>query len=481
MKEIRFFSGKDVPLERHRVYVVRKLHLLPVEERLQKLQEAKSNLYLLHNKDIFLDMLTDSGVNALSDNQLAAMMNADDAYAGSESFYQLEAKVKELFGMDHFLPAHQGRGCEKVLSDLLVKRGDIVPMNYHFTTTKSHIVRCGGEVVELLPPESLECKSDLKFKGNIDIGMLKDVFEKNHKRIPFVRLEAGTNLIGGQPFSLDNLKQTSEICRSYEIPLMLDASLLQDNLYFMKKDDPACQDLTIREITKIIGDLCDIIYFSARKLGFARGGGIAMREGPLVVRLKELIVLNEGFHTYGGMSVKDIAAITVGLEETMDMEMISQGPLFIKYMVEELDKRGVPVVTPPGGLGCHLDAMRFVPNIPQNQYPAAALAAAVYLAGGIRGMERGTLSEDRNPDGTERLASMELLRCAMPRRVFTLSQVEFAIDRIHWLWENRELIEGLEFTLEPKILRFFVGELKPVSDWQEKIVKRFRQDFGDSL
>ena len=187
-----------------------------------------------------------------------------------------------------------------------------------------------------------------------------------------------------------------------------------------------------------------------------------MREGPLVVRLKELIVLNEGFHTYGGMSVKDIAAITVGLEETMDMEMISQGPLFIKYMVEELDKRGVPVVTPPGGLGCHLDAMRFLPNIPQNQYPAAALAAAVYLAGGIRGMERGTLSEDRNPDGTERLASMELLRCAMPRRVFTLSQVEFAIDRIHWLWENRELIEGLEFTLEPKILRFFVGELKPV-------------------
>ncbi|MGB4609380.1 MAG: tryptophanase [Saccharofermentanales bacterium] len=481
MKEIRFFSGEEVPLERHRATVVRKLQLLPVEERLQKLQEAKSNLYLLHNKDIFLDMLTDSGVNALSDNQLAAMMNADDAYAGSESFYQLEAKVNELFGMDHFLPAHQGRGCEKVLSDLLVKPGDIVPMNYHFTTTRSHIVRCGGEVVELLPPESLECESTLKFKGNIDIDLLKDLLKEKHERIPYVRMEAGTNLIGGQPFSMENLKQTSEVCRSYDIPLMLDASLLQDNLYFMKKEDPDCQHLSVREITRQIGDLCDIIYFSARKLGFARGGGIAMREGPLVVRLKELVVLNEGFLTYGGMSVKDIAAITVGLEETMDMEMISHGPQFIKYMVEELAKRGVPVVTPAGGLGCHLDAMRFVPHVPQGEYRAAALAAAVYLAGGIRGMERGTLSEDRNPDGTEHFASMELLRCAVPRRVFTLSQIKFAIDRIHWLWENRELIGGLEFTLEPKILRFFVGELRPSSNWQEKIVKRFRQDFGDSL
>ncbi len=481
MKDIRFYSGENIPLERHKVRIVQKLYLLPVEERLKKLQEAKSNLYLLHNKDIFLDMLTDSGVNALSDNQLAAMMNADDAYAGSESFYELEDKVKELFGMDHFLPAHQGRGCEKVLADLLVKPGNIIPMNYHFTTTKSHIVRCGGEVVELLPPEALECESDLKFKGNIDIDLLKDVLAKDHQRIPYVRLEAGTNLIGGQPFSLDNLKQTSAVCRSYKIPLVLDASLLQDNLYFMKKEDPDCKDLTLRQITKKIGDLSDIIYFSARKLGFARGGGIVLREGPLVVPLKELIVLNEGFHTYGGMSVKDIAAITVGLDETMDMEIISQGPSFIKYMVDELAKRGVPVVTPPGGLGCHLNALEFVPNIPQEQYPAAALSAAVYLAGGIRGMERGTLSEDRNPDGTERLASMELLRCAIPRRVFTLSQVKFAIDRIHWLWENRELIEGLQFTLEPKILRFFVGELEPVSDWQEKIVKRFQQDFGDSL
>jgi len=327
----------------------------------------------------------------------------------------------------------------------------------------------------------VECESDLKFKGNIDIDLLKDVLAKDHQRIPYVRLEAGTNLIGGQPFSLDNLKQTSAVCRSYKIPLVLDASLLQDNLYFMKKEDPDCKDLTLRQITKKIGDLSDIIYFSARKLGFARGGGIVLREGPLVVPLKELIVLNEGFHTYGGMSVKDIAAITVGLDETMDMEIISQGPSFIKYMVDELAKRGVPVVTPPGGLGCHLNALEFVPNIPQEQYPAAALSAAVYLAGGIRGMERGTLSEDRNPDGTERLASMELLRCAIPRRVFTLSQVKFAIDRIHWLWENRDLIEGLQFTLEPKILRFFVGELEPVSDWQEKIVKRFQQDFGDSL
>lgn len=481
MQEVRLFSGEMIPLERHKVRIVQKLELLPVEERLSKLKEAQNNLYMLKNRDIYLDMLTDSGVNAMSDKQLAAMMDADDSYAGSETFFQLEAKVKELFGMEHFLPAHQGRGCEKVLADLLVKPGDLLPMNYHFTTTRAHIVRCGGEVLELISEEGETCTSNEPFKGNMDVKSLKTLLASTNRNIPFVRMEAGANLIGGQPFSLANLQETAAICQEHKIPLILDASLVQDNLYFIKTREEDCQDMTIREIMRAIADCCDIIYFSARKFGFSRGGGIAMRESPMVNPLKELIVLNEGFLTYGGMSVREMAAITVGIEESMDETVISQGPEFIRYMVDELVKLGVPVVTPAGGLGCHLNAREFVPHVGSNEYPAAALASALFIAGGIRGMERGTLSEDRNADGSEKFASMELLRLAVPRRVFTLSQIKYCIDRVHWLWQNRDLIEGLKFIREPQILRFFTGELAAVSDWEEKLAARFRADFGDSL
>ncbi|MDI9469188.1 MAG: tryptophanase [Bacillota bacterium] len=481
METISLFSGRKIPLERHKVRIVQQLTLLPVEERLARIKEASSNLYLLRNKDIFLDMLTDSGVNAMSDRQQAAMMQADDAYAGSESFFRLERTVHDIFGMEHFLPAHQGRGCEKILADAMVKPGDIVPMNYHFTTTKAHIERCGGKVVELLIPEGLKCQSDYPFKGNLDTAALAKLLEENAGHVPFVRLEAGTNLIGGQPFSFANLKETAAICRKHGVPLVLDASLLQDNLYFLKMKDEDCKELSLRAIMRAVADQCDIIYFSARKLGFARGGGICMRESELVNPLKELVVLNEGFLTYGGMSVREIEAIAVGLEETLDLAVTSQGPEFIAYMVDELEKRGVPVVTPAGGLGCHLDASRFVPHIPQEEYPAAALAVALYIAGGIRGMERGTLSESRDADGKETLAEMELLRLAVPRRVFTMSQIDYAVDRVTWLYENRDLIGGLRFEHEPKILRFFLGKLAPLSDWQDKLAAKFASDLPGSL
>ncbi|MDI9472514.1 MAG: tryptophanase [Bacillota bacterium] len=481
MENISFFGGRKIPLERHKVRIVQKLNLIPVEERLVRIKEASSNLYLLHNKDIFLDMLTDSGVNAMSDRQQASMMRADDSYAGSESFYRLEKTVQDIFGMEHFLPAHQGRACEKVIADLLVKPGDIVPMNYPFTTSKAHIKRCGGEIVQLLIPEGLQCQSDHPFKGNFDTKALAKFLEENKDRVPFVRVEAGTNLIGGQPFSFANLKETAALCRKHDILLIMDASLFQDNLYFLKTRDDECKDLSLREITRAVADQCDIIYFSARKLGFARGGGICMRESELVNPLKELIVLNEGFLTYGGMSVREIEAIAVGLEETMDLSVTSQGPEFIAYMVDELEKRSIPVVTPAGGLGCHLDALRFVPHIPQEQYPAAALAAALYIAGGIRGMERGTLGESRDAYGNETIADMELLRLAMPRRVFTLSQIDYAIDRVTWLYENRDLIGGLRFKREPKILRSFIGELTTLSDWQEKLAEKFSRDLPNSL
>jgi tyrosine phenol-lyase len=482
MSNIKFFYGENVPLEMHKVRIVQKLNLPPIERRLEAIKEAGNNTFLLKNRDVFMDMLTDSGVNAMSDKQQAAMMEADDSYAGSETFTKLENKITEIFGTRFFLPAHQGRACENILSKAFVRPGCVVPMNYHFTTTKSHIVLNGGTVEELIIDEGLNVESNCKFKGNMDIAKLRGVIEKHGaENIPFVRLEAGTNLIGGQPISLENIQEVKKVCDEAGILLVLDASLLADNLYFIKNREKQCKDMSIREITRAISDSCDIIYFSARKLGCARGGGICTSSQEVYLKLRELITLYEGFLTYGGMSVREMEAITVGLEETMDEDMINQGPQFIDYMVRELKKKGVPVVTPAGGLGCHINAMEFLSHIPQNQYPAGALAAALYIAGGIRGMERGTMSEQRDEKGNETFSNMELLRLAMPRRVYTLSQVNYVIDRIGWLYENRRLIEGLRFTEEPKILRFFFGRLEPVSHWQNILLENFREDFGDSL
>jgi len=479
---VRFFTGEHIPLEMHKVRIVQKLNLPPVERRLEAIAEAGNNTFVLQNRDIFLDMLTDSGVNAMSDQQLAAMMAADDSYAGSATFTRLENKLIELFGMPYFLPAHQGRACEHIIASTLVKPGSIVPMNFHFTTTKAHIVRNGGTVVELLIDEGLKTTSGFPFKGNLDPNKLRQVIdERGADNIPFVRLEAGTNLIGGQPFSLGNALEVAAACRAHGILTVLDASLLQDNLYFIRQRDAACRGMSIREITRALADEMDIIYFSARKLGFAKGGGICMRDHTLFAKMRELVPLFEGFLTYGGMSVREMEAIAVGLDETMDEDVISQGPQFIQFMTDELAQAGVPVVTPAGGLGCHLNAMEFLPHVPQHQYPAGALAAALYIASGVRGMERGTMSEAREPNGREVFSPMELLRLAMPRRVFTLSQIKYAIDRIVWLYGRRDLIGGLTFVEEPTVLRFFFGKLKPTSGWQTQLAKAFRADFGDSL
>ena len=482
MAHVSFFSGKHIPLEMHKVRIVQKLSLLPIEQRLQAMTDAGNNTFLLQNKDVFMDMLTDSGVNAMSDLQQAAMLIADDSYAGSATYTRLETKLRDVFGMEYFLPAHQGRACENILAQTFVKPGTIVPMNYHFTTTKAHITLNGGQVVEIIRDRGLEVTSTEPFKGDVDIDKLKALIaEHGAEKIAFMRVEAGTNLIGGQPVSIQNLTAVRAVCDQHGILLVMDASLLSDNLYFIKQREASCKTLSIRQITRRIADLCDILYFSARKLGCARGGGICMRDRALYERMRGLVPLYEGFLTYGGMSVREMEAFTVGLEETMDEEVIGQGPQFIAYMAEELQKGGVPVITPPGGLGCHINVMEFLDHIPQSEYPAGALAAALYIASGVRGMERGTMSEQREPDGTEPLANMELLRLAMPRRVFTLSQVQYAIDRIIWLYRHRKLIGGLRFVEEPEILRFFYGRLAPTSDWQQKLVTQFRADFGDSL
>lgn len=482
MSNVKFYYGDHVPLEMHKVRIVQKLNLPPIEQRLEAMAGAGFNTFLLKNRDVFMDMLTDSGVNAMSDKQQASMLEADDSYAGSETFTRLENKIREIFGKTFFLPTHQGRACENIISQAFVKQGSIVPMNYHFTTTKAHIVLNGGSVEEIFIDEALNITSSNPFKGNMNIDKLKDLIETNgSEKIAFIRLEAGTNLIGGQPFALENMHEVRKVCDEYGILLVLDASLLADNLYFIKEREEKYKNASIREITREIADLSDIIYFSARKLGCARGGGICTSNKDVYMKMREYITLYEGFLTYGGMSVREMEAITIGLDETMDEDMINQGPQFIAYMVDELVKRGVPVVTPAGGLGCHINALEFVDQIPQNEYPAGALAAALYIVSGVRGMERGTLSEQRDEDGNETFSQMELLRLALPRRVFTLSQVKYAVDRIAWLYENRELVGGLKFVEEPSVLRFFFGKLEATSDWPSRLVEKFRDDFGDSL
>ncbi|MBR5265120.1 MAG: tryptophanase, partial [Clostridia bacterium] len=413
-------------------------------------------------------------------NMQAAMLRADDAYAGSETFFRMRDKLEEIFGIANVLPAHQGRACEHIIAQHFVKPDSVAIMNYHFTTSKAHVTRLGGRVEELIKDEGLVTKSDLPFKGDIDLDKVRACIEKEGvENISYLRLEAGTNLIGGQPMSYENMKAATDLAREYGITTILDASLLQDNLYFIKVREESMKDKSIREITRMIADLFDIVYFSARKFGFARGGAILVRDEALFHEMEDLVTMFEGFLTYGGMSVKEMEAMIVGFDESMDMDVISQGPQFINHCVNALDSLGVPVVTPAGGLGAHIDARQLMSHIPAEQYPAGALTAALYLCGGIRGMERGTMSEERNADGSERIASVEMIRLAFPRRVFTLSQTEYVIDRVKWLCDHKDLIGGLRFVHEPKTLRFFTGKLEPIGDWPEKLMEAYIRDFGE--
>ena len=479
---VKFFSGSQVPVELHKVRIVQKLYLKNIEERFRAIEEAGYNTFLLNTKDIFLDMLTDSGTNAMSDNQVASMLQADDAYAGSQSYYRMEAALKEVFGKKYILPAHQGRAAENIISQSFIKEGDVIPMNYHFTTTKAHMELNGGKVLEIYTDEALKIKSTNPFKGNIDIARLKNAIKQYGKeKIAFVRMEASTNLIGGQPFSMQNMRDVKKVADENGLIVILDASLIGENAYFIKKREPEFRNTSVKNILLEMCGYADIVYFSSRKVSSTRGGGICTNDHGLYMKMRDLVPLYEGFLTYGGMSVREIEAMAVGLIETTDDTVISQSPSFIAYAVEELDKLGVPVVTPAGALGCHIDAMGFLPNVPQSQYPAGALAAALFIASGCRGMERGTISSVRDENGNDVLADMELVRLAFPRRVFTLSQTMFLVDRVNWLYQNRDLIGGLRFTEEPPVLRFFLGRLEPVGNWTEKLIERYKKDFGNSL
>lgn len=482
MADIKFHLDEEYPLEFHKVRVVQKLHLVPIERRLSALKEAGYNTFKLQTTDVYLDMLTDSGTNAMSDNQVAAMFQADDAYAGSQSFARLKKAVGDVLGKKHLLPVHQGRAAENIITKTFLKPGQVIPMNYHFTTTLAHIQDKGGKIEELLYDHALEFSSDHPFKGNMDTDKLEAVIQKyGVDQIPFVRMEASTNLIGGQPFSIRNMMDVRRVCDKYGIMLVLDASLLGENAYLVKQREEEWKENSMADIIKMMTGLAEIVYFSARKLSSSRGGGICTNRRDLYQKMEEYIPLYEGFLTYGGISVREIEAMSVGLYETLDETMISQSPEFIKYLVETAEKHGVPMVTPAGVLGAHVNISKICPHIPAGEYPAGAFAAAFFLVSGIRGMERGTLSSIRDEEGNDVPADAELLRLAVPRRVFTLSQIKYVIDRLVWLYENRKMIGGLRFTYEPRVLRFFMGELEPLDDWPYRLMLKFRKDFGESL
>jgi tryptophanase len=476
---IKLSDGRVIPVEMHKIRIVQKTYLVPALRRLEAIQEAGYNTFLLRTRDVFLDMLTDSGTNAMSDNQLAAMMVSDDAYAGSESFYKLADAVKEILGFEYTMPVHQGRAAEHLLAKVFVKPGDAVLMNYHFTTTKAHFELAGATVAEIYTDEALNTQSTQPFRGNMDLRKFEEAVKKfGPEKIPLVRMEATTNLVGGQPFSLRNLHQVKEIAAKYGIPLVFDGSLLSENAYFIKMREEGYADKSIRDIIREMMSVVDIFYMSARKSTSVRGGMIATNQKDYYDRLLAWLPVYEGFATYGGMSTKEIEAMAVGLREMTDVNVAGISPEFIQYFVGKLLENGVPAVTPPGGLAAHVDAKRFLPHIPQSEYPAGALATAIYLASGVRSMERGTISMDRDAEGREVYADLELARLAVPRRVYTLSQIEYTVDRLTWLYKNRKLVKGLKFVQEPKVLRFFFGRLEPLDNWGTKLAKAFEAEFG---
>lgn len=476
---IKLSNGKEIPVEEHKARMVQKIVLTPAKGRLKAINEAGYNTFTLKTKDIFLDMLTDSGTNSMSDNQFAGWMTGDDAYAGSMTFYEFAEVVRDVLGYKYVMNVHQGRAAEHLLSKVFIKKGDVIPTNYHFTTTRVHMELQEALCLEIYHDEALQTESTNPFKGNMDPQKLKAAIEKyGVDRIPYVRMEATANLLGGQPFSMANLKEIRKICDEHGLLIVIDGSLLCENAYLIMQRQKEYRNKTVAEIVKEMCGLADIYYMSARKNTCVRGGCIGTNNEELFEKVKVWLPVYEGFFTYGGMPQREVGMMAAGMREMTDPGVAGCVVEQVKYFVNRLHEIGIPVVTPPGGLACHVDAKKFLPHIPKEQYIAGALTAALYIASGARSMERGTISMDRDVDGTELFADLELTRIALPRRVYTVSHIEYVVDRLDWLYKHRDLIKGLKFTYEPPVLRFFIGKLEPVDDWGAKLTGAFEKEFG---
>ncbi|MFA5780825.1 MAG: tryptophanase [Bacteroidales bacterium] len=478
---IKLADGNMMPVEMHKARMVQKINLVPAEERYQAIKEAGYNTFLLKNRHIFIDGLTDSGVNAMSDNQYAALLTTDDSYAGSETFYEFKDAVKDVLGYNYVMNVHQGRAAEHLICKIFGKPGGVVITNYHFTTTKAHIEETAKSVcLELYADEAVKTNSSHPFKGNMDMQRLNDAIKKYGKdKIGYIRMEASTNLLGGQPFSMENFKEVKKACTQNGILFVLDGSLITENAYLITQREKEYENKTVAEVVKEMCSLADIYYMSSRKNTCVRGGCIATNNEKLFKMFEPWLPLYEGFFTYGGMSMREVGAMAVGMREMCDIGVASAPVDQIAYFINKLDKMGIPVVTPPGALGGHIDAKRFAPHLPKEQYIAGSLAAAFFIVSGVRTMERGTISMDRDKEGNDVYAELELMRVALPRRVYSIAHVEYIIDRLNWLYKHRELVGGLKFVSEPPVLRFFLGRLDSVGDWSRKLCDAYKKDFGD--
>lgn len=451
------------PAEPFRIKSVETVSMIPRDVREKVIKDSGYNTFLINSRDVYIDLLTDSGTNAMSDKQWAGMMMGDEAYAGSENFFHLEKTVQEIFGFKHIVPTHQGRGAENLLSQIAIKPGQYVPGNMYFTTTRYHQERNGGIFVDIIQDAAHDATLDIQFKGNIDVNKLEKLIqEKGAENIAYVCLAVTVNLAGGQPVSMANMRAVRELTSKHGIKVFYDATRCVENAYFIKEQEEGFEDKTIKEIVYEMFSYADGCTMSGKKDCLVNiGGFLCMNDEDLFMSAKELVVVYEGMPSYGGLAGRDMEAMAIGLRESLQFEYIEHRVKQVRYLGERLKAAGVPIVEPIGGHAVFLDARRFCSHLTQEQFPAQSLAASIYIESGVRTMERGIISAGRNKEtGEHHKPKLETVRLTIPRRVYTYAHMDVVADGIINLYKHREDIKGLKFTYEPKQLRFFTARFE---------------------
>lgn len=456
---------KEYPAEPFRIKSVETVKMISREERERVIKEAGYNTFLINSEDVYIDLLTDSGTNAMSDKQWAAMMLGDEAYAGSTNFKHLEEAVNKHFGFKHIVPTHQGRGAENILSQIAIRPGQFVPGNMYFTTTRYHQERNGGTFVDIIRDEAHNATLNIPFKGDIDLKKLQQVIdEKGAENIAYVCLAVTVNLAGGQPVSMKNMRAVRKITRKNGIKVFYDATRCVENAYFIKEQEEGYADKTIQEIVLEMFSYADGCTMSGKKDCIVNiGGFLCMNDDTLFEKAKELVVVYEGMPSYGGMAGRDMEAMAVGLGESMQFEYIEHRVKQVRYLGDQLMVAGIPIVEPVGGHAVFIDARRFCPHLIQDEFPAQSLAASLYVESGVRSMERGIISAGRDKEtGENNHPKLETVRLTIPRRVYTYRHMDVVADAVIRLYEHRERIPGLQFVYEPKQLRFFTARFDKI-------------------
>ena len=445
-------------IEPFRIKTVEPIRRTTREERLAALDAAGYNLFLLHADDILIDLLTDSGTGAMSSRQWAGMMMGDESYAGARSFYRFEAAVQKITGFKHVIPTHQGRAAERILFGSMLKPGDVVPNNTHFDTTRANVEYLNAKALDIPVPEARRPELILPFKGNIDLAALERTLSEQRERVPLAMVTVTNNSGGGQPVSMANIRAASEICRAHGVPLFLDACRFAENAWFIKQREEGYADATPLEIAQEMFSYADGCTMSAKKDGMANiGGFLAMNDDDLAMRCKNMEILGEGFPTYGGLAGYDLEAIAVGLEEVLEEDYLHYRIRSVEYLGERMDRAGIPFVKPTGGHALYIDAKAMLPHIPWNEYPAWSLALALYVEGGVRAVEIGSVMFGKQPDGSEQPSAMELVRLAFPRRVYTQSHIDYVAEVLEYVNARKETLRGVRMVYEPPVLRHFTA------------------------